>query len=215
MSDLASTRDHAALMDAVYRGQRQIYDVTRKFFLFGRDSLIAGLKCEPGDTVLEIGCGTGRNLSLIARRWPGAALYGLDISVEMLASAQAKLGRHATLACGDATDFDAGALFGREKFDRVVISFALSMIPDWQTAIEQGLRTLSPTGTLHMVDFGDSNGLPCLLRTGLNAWLHRFHVTPRLNLGTSAAAIAARHGRRCHMKRGPMDYYWLLTVGPI
>ena len=33
-------RDHAALMDTVYRGQRHIYDATRKYFLFGRDRLI-------------------------------------------------------------------------------------------------------------------------------------------------------------------------------
>lgn len=215
MSGLAPARDHAALMDAVYRGQRHIYDATRKFFLFGRDPLIAGLKCRPGDMVLEIGCGTGRNLSLIDHQWPGLALHGLDISAEMLASAQAKLGGRATLARGDATDFDAGALFGREKFNRVVISFALSMIPDWQAALEQGLRTLSSTGTLHIVDFGDGDGLPRPLRTALNVWLRHFHVTPRLDLGTSAAAIAARYGKRCRMQRGPMDYYWLLTIGPI
>ena len=35
--------NHAALMDSVYRRQRHIYDLTRKYFLFGRDTLIEGL----------------------------------------------------------------------------------------------------------------------------------------------------------------------------
>jgi trans-aconitate methyltransferase len=43
--------------------------------------------------VLELGCGTGRNLDRIARRWPGMRLHGIDISREMLASARARLGK--------------------------------------------------------------------------------------------------------------------------
>jgi len=87
---------HAALMDATYRHQRRIYDVTRRHFLLGRDRLIAELDPPPGARVLEIACGTGRNLDLIGRRWPGCRLSGLDISQEMLASARARLGRRAT-----------------------------------------------------------------------------------------------------------------------
>ena len=46
---------HAALMDEVYRGQRHIYDLTRKYYLFGRDTLIAGLAAKPGARVLVLG----------------------------------------------------------------------------------------------------------------------------------------------------------------
>ena len=113
-------------MDRIYRSQRHIYDATRKYYLFGRDRMIAGLELSEGGTVLEIGCGTGRNLALIGKRWPGARLFGLDISAEMLKSADAKLGDAAKLALGDATRFDAGDLFGRDQFDRVVLSFATS-----------------------------------------------------------------------------------------
>lgn len=38
---------HAALMDATYRHQRRIYDVTRRHFLLGRDRLIAELDPPP------------------------------------------------------------------------------------------------------------------------------------------------------------------------
>src|SRR5262249_43214804 len=49
-------------MDAIYRYQRYIYDATRKYYLFGRDRLIANLDPPERGTVLEIACGTGRNL---------------------------------------------------------------------------------------------------------------------------------------------------------
>ena len=62
MADAGGNHDHAALMDSIYRGQKYIYDVTRKYYLFGRDDLIRGLNCASGDGVLEIACGTGRNL---------------------------------------------------------------------------------------------------------------------------------------------------------
>ena len=57
----------AARMDAIYRGQRHIYDVTRRYYLLGRDGLIADLDVPAGGTVLEIGCGTGRNLIAVGR----------------------------------------------------------------------------------------------------------------------------------------------------
>jgi S-adenosylmethionine-diacylgycerolhomoserine-N-methlytransferase len=77
--------EHAVKMDRMYRTQRHIYDFTRKYYLIGRDRTIANIKPKPGQTVLEVGCGTGRNLALIARMFPQAKLFGLDISQEMLA----------------------------------------------------------------------------------------------------------------------------------
>ena len=64
--------DHAARMDRIYAGQRHIYDLTRKYYLFGRDRMIDRLDLQPGATVLEVGCGTGRNLIRAARAWPDA-----------------------------------------------------------------------------------------------------------------------------------------------
>ena len=56
---------HSELMNATYRRQRWIYDATRKYYLFGRDHLIKTLDPPEGGTVLEIACGTGRNLQMI------------------------------------------------------------------------------------------------------------------------------------------------------
>ncbi|WP_260923047.1 class I SAM-dependent methyltransferase [Novosphingobium sp. 9] len=204
--------DHAALMDRVYRGQRHIYDVTRKYFLFGRDRLIGEIDAAPGSTALELGCGTGRNLELIGRRWPGVTLYGLDISEEMLRNARKRLSAASRLVQGDATRFDPQALFGVTGFDRVAISYALSMIPDWHAALAAGADALAPGGRLDVVDFGDLHGLPSPARTVLRAWLTHFHVTPRLDLEAAAQDLARRKGLTMESLRGPLGYYRLIRL---
>ncbi|MDK4806262.1 MAG: class I SAM-dependent methyltransferase [Novosphingobium aromaticivorans] len=203
---------HAALMDAIYRRQARIYDVTRKYYLFGRDRMIGELKAPPGARVLELGCGTGRNLAQIARAWPGARLHGLDISPAMLTVARDRLGGRARLAQGDATDFAPQALFGCDTFDRVVFSFVLSMIPDWPGALAQAIRVLAPGGAIHIVDFHDCQGLPGPLARLLRAWLAHFHVTPRLTLADEARAQAAQAGLALRVITGPLGYYRLITL---
>jgi S-adenosylmethionine-diacylgycerolhomoserine-N-methlytransferase len=197
--------DAAALMDRMYRRQRHIYDLSRKFYLLGRDEAIAGLNAGPGDRVLEIGCGTGRNLVKLATAYPEARLYGLDVSREMLASAaaalaRAGLSRRIALGQGDAMAFDPQALFGCAEFERVMISYALSMIPPWREALGQALDVLAPGGSLHMVDFGDCAGLPGPFRTGLRGWLAAFDVIPRDDLAAALAALSAERGLTCEIE---------------
>lgn len=199
-------------MDAQYRFQRHFYDLTRKYYLFGRDRLIRELDCKPGDKVLEIGCGTGRNLAQVAKAWPGVTLYGLDISAEMLKSAQATLGDEARLAQGDATGFDAQALFGEAQFDRVFISFAVSMIPEWKSAVDHAARLVAPGGSLSVVDFGDMQGLWGPLRASLRGWLTRFHVSPRADLPDAAASIARHQKLKFRTRRGPFGYFTLARL---
>ena len=172
----------------MYRVQRHLYDATRKYYLLGRDALIEELAPPPGGTVLEVGCGTGRNLVAAARRWPNARFYGLDISAEMLATARAKAtgaGQAGIVfAQGDAADFDPQALFGVANFDRVFMSYTLSMIPPWEAAIAHAHALLAPGGTLAIVDFGQQEGLPDWWRAALLGWLAKWHVTPRAELRT-------------------------------
>jgi S-adenosylmethionine-diacylgycerolhomoserine-N-methlytransferase len=209
MASASPRPSHAALMDEVYRGQRHIYDFTRKYYLFGRDTLIAGLAAQPGTRVLEVACGTGRNLARIARIWPGVRLYGLDISAQMLMSARAALGDEARLGEGDACSFDPQALLGELAFDRIVLSYSLSMIPDWQGAIEHAAGLLARGGTLHIVDFGDLGGLPRPLAGLLRAWLARFHVAPRPDMGSVLARVAAARGLVLSSTTGPLGYFQL------
>jgi len=203
---------HGALMDQVYRRQKHVYDLTRKYYLFGRDRLIADLRARPGASVLELGCGTGRNLAQIGKAYPDVLLFGLDISREMLDLAGTKLGPRATLAAGDATSFDPAALFAIGGFDHIVLSYALSMIPDWQRTMEHAAAQLASGGRLHIVDFGDLDGLPRVLADGLRAWLRVFHVTPRRTMADFAARLAATDGLSCTVAYGPARYYQTVTL---
>lgn len=191
--------EHAALMDGVYRYQRHFYDATRKFFLLGRDRLIADLDTPAGGTVLEVGCGTGRNLIVAARRWPQAQFHGLDISAQMLETAREKiaaagLSDRISLAQADATGFDAQRLFGRDGFDRVFLSYSLSMIPDWRAALRASASVVAPGGALQAVDFGGQDGWPSPARRLLLWWLAKFHVAPRLDLPAALDEIADEAG---------------------
>lgn len=192
-------------MDAMYRVQRHFYDVTRKHYLLGRDTLIRNLAVPDGGAVLEIGCGTARNLACIAQAYPSARCFGVDISAAMLKTARATIARNGLearvrLAQGDATALNTDVLFEVRQFDRVVISYALSMIPDWETALLQAMLLLKPDGSVHVADFGDQAGLPRWFGAALHSWLRKFSVVPRLDLGERAADIAQPLGCRVRLR---------------
>lgn len=206
-----------AAMDRMYRRQRHVYDLTRKFYLLGRDELIAALQPPPGAAVLEIACGTGRNLVRAARAYPKARFFGLDVSEAMLATARAHvaaagLSGRIALARGDATAFDPQALFGVAAFDRVFVSYALSMIPPWERAAAEAAAWLAPGGALHVVDFGDQGGLPGAFRAVLRAWLARFSVTPRLTLEAELGRLAAARGLKLEFRPLYRRYAFLAAL---
>ena len=194
--------DASVHMDRIYRYQRYIYDFTRKPYLLGRDRMIAALAVPQGGAVLEIGCGTGRNLVRVAQVYPAAQCFGLDVSSEMLVTAKAAVERaglagRVQLALADATDFEPAALFGRDKFERIFISYSLSMIPVWQKVLAEAATHLAPGGALHVVDFGGQEGLPRWFRAGLRKWLGWFSVFPRAELVEAAQGVAAAQGLAC------------------
>ncbi|MEZ5934488.1 MAG: class I SAM-dependent methyltransferase [Alphaproteobacteria bacterium] len=192
-------RQNAHPMDRIYRHQRHIYDLTRKYYLLGRDRLIRDLRPDHDGSVLEIGCGTARNLIKVAKRYPQARCFGVDISRAMLATAESAIARKGLndrirVARGDATNFDGAALLGEPTFDRVFISYSLSMIPSWRTTLERALHALAPGGRLMIVDFGDLAGWPGWFRTALLRWLALFQVTPRDDLADVAVKLANSRG---------------------
>lgn len=218
MSTTELPASHAELMDGVYRWQRHVYDLTRKYYLLGRDRLIDGLDVPAGGTALELGCGTGRNIVLAARRYPDARFFGLDISAEMLETASTAIAREGlvdrvTLAQGDATAFDAKALFGRVGFDRIFVSYSLSMIPGWEKTVSAALAALSPNGSLHVVDFGQQEGLPRWFRTLLRGWLRKFHVAPRSTLRELLESESRRTGASFRFRTLYRGYAWLGVIG--
>lgn len=193
MSDTsAPAADH---MDRIYRYQRHLYDATRRNFLLGRDTLISGLLPPDDGIVVEVGCGTARNLIETARTYPKAKLYGFDISTVMLETARSRIkaagfeGR-IHVAQGDAANFDLQKLFGFAAADRIVISYALSMIPPWREALACVTRQIAPAGSLHIVDFGQLEGFPNLAKSALYAWLAKFSVHPSAELEPELRRLA-------------------------
>ncbi|MBI1336053.1 MAG: methyltransferase domain-containing protein [Phycisphaera sp.] len=167
-------------MDRMYRHQRHIYDLTRAYYLLGRDRMLRAMGVEPGQTVLEVGCGTGRNLAKLRKIAPGARLFGLDASEQMLETARAKLadgGSAVELRHVLAEDLDYRTTFGLDRpFDHLFFSYSLSMIPTWPEAIDAAVRNVRPGGYIHVVDFCDQAELPGWFAGLLKRWLDLFGV---------------------------------------
>jgi len=186
----------------MYRMTRHVYDVTRRYYLLGRDRLLERVATGRNTSTLEVGCGTARNLIKLAQRPEPGLLYGLDASHEMLETAAGSIAKtgverpgreRIVLRQGLAEQLDAQRMFGRdEPFDTIFFSYCLSMIPTWPGAIDAAMANLRPGGTLLIVDFWDQKGLPRVFAAGLKRWLAMFHVHYRpevhdaiVELGTS------------------------------
>ncbi len=172
----AARDDHRAFLNRYYGASRAIYDVTRRYYLFGRDTLLDELVAAPIQRVVEVGPGTGRNLRVLHRRRPDLVLGGVDASDAMLEHARARC-PWARLHHGFAEDADLDALVGGRP-DRVLLSYCLSMVGDARGAIEHARRAVGPQGEVSVVDFADLGDLPGPLRRALRAWLRTFHVEP-------------------------------------
>jgi len=139
--------------------------------------------------VLEIGCGTARNLIILARRRPEANLYGLDASNVMLETARSKIERadvnniHLQTALADDFRFDRTFSLN-SPFDKIFFSYSLSMIPTWRESIRNALANLDSNGVLFIVDFYDQADLPLAFQKFLRWWLSKFHVHHRSELLT-------------------------------
>jgi S-adenosylmethionine-diacylgycerolhomoserine-N-methlytransferase len=120
------------------------------------------------------------------------------------------------VAHGDGTAFNPQVLFGTPAFDEVMISYSLSMIPDWSRVLEAALRHLKPGGRLHIVDFGGFERLPGIVRALLLRWLAMFDVTPRDDLERVLSAMTAGTGASLTFERPFRGYaqYAVLRLAP-
>ena len=207
----------AFAMNRIYRWQRHIYDLTRKYYLIGRDRMIDDLDAGPGSRVLELGCGTGRNMTVAARHYPQALFFGVDISEQMLASAgrairRAGLETRISTIPGDAETIDAAKRFGLPGFDRVMLPYCLSMIPGWEGTIANAISQLAPGGRVHIVDFGQFGRWPQWAGKAMRLWLSRFSVTPRIDLVGTAERLAAQHGCKVRSQCILGGYAWHIVV---
>jgi len=197
--------DTVSHMNQMYRYQRHIYDFTRKYYLLGRDTLIQEMHVQTGEHVLEMGCGTARNLEKLASKHTDVEFYGVDASSEMLVTAEQKLqnktyANRVHLKQGLAEDVHYHDMFGLDKpFDTVFYSYALSMIPPWREALAQGLANLKEGGDLYIVDFSQQAELPAWFRAVLRRWLKLFDVHPNPDLPGHLHQLA---------NSGTVEFHW-------
>ena len=212
----------AEAMDRMYRLTRHVYDATRRYYLLGRDRMLAQVATAPHTATLEVGCGTARNLVKLARRPEPGLLCGLDASHEMLETAATSIARQHVPAAGHprivlrqglAEELDARRMFGRDQpFDTIFFSYCLSMVPAWPGAIEAALANLRPGGRLLIVDFWDQRDLPAAFAGLLKRWLSLFHVHYRPEVHDALAALGASGRADVTFEPVARRYAYIATV---
>jgi S-adenosylmethionine-diacylgycerolhomoserine-N-methlytransferase len=207
MSATSSTQ----LMNDIYSWQTDIYDLTRKYYLLGRDELIDELNAEPHHTILEIGCGTARNLIRASRLYPRSPCYGIDVSTIMLAKAHESIEHHGlseriSLAHADACASDFSPVHFPQKYDRIYFSYTLSMIPNWRAALRNALARLEDNGTLMLIDFGGLDQMPTVFKSILYKWLALFSVHPQSELESYVHSIAESMNMSVHISKPYAGY---------
>ncbi len=114
-------------------------------------AIIGALADAPVRKLLDLGTGTGRMLELLAPQIERG--LGLDLSLDMLSLARARLDRaglrHCSVRQGDIYDL----ALPKDRFDAVVIHQVLHFLEDGARAIEEAARVLRPGGRLLVVDF--------------------------------------------------------------
>lgn len=156
-----------------YRLHSKFYDLTRWSFLFGRSSLVQQIvKRKVPNRILEVGCGTGTNLTGLAVAFPKAELFGLDLSKDMLQKAGNKLAPHEARMRFLHRGY-VEPIGHEEPFDLILFSYSLSMFnPGWEQALDAAGEDLSEDGILAVVDFHET---PFELFTRWMAW-HRVRL---------------------------------------
>ncbi|MEM6709808.1 MAG: class I SAM-dependent methyltransferase [Pseudomonadota bacterium] len=147
--------DHGERMESFYAEQAEDYDAFRKRLLTGRESLLERLEFRGGERVADLGCGTGSNFEAVPESQRAALghWYLVDLSSSLLNLAQQRIDRlghdNASVHRADATQWlpDEGVL------DVVLLSYSLTMMPDWLALLEHAERLLRPGGRVAVVDF--------------------------------------------------------------
>ena len=160
-----------------------------------RERLLAPARLQPGESVLDVGCGTG-SLAIIAKRrvGPGGSVVGIDPSPPMVERASRKAQR----ARVDVT-FEVGIAeslsFTDARFDVVLSTVMLHHLPRQarREAVSEMRRVLKPGGRLLVVDFAGASpdGHGPLVH------FHRHgHVEPRalIELVTGAGLLVVDSG---------------------
>jgi phosphatidylethanolamine/phosphatidyl-N-methylethanolamine N-methyltransferase len=143
-------------VERAYELLAPVYDfVFDWIFAPGRTAAVAQLALTPGDTVLEVGIGTGLNLPLYP---PLTRLTGIDLSSEMLDKAVERVQNLAmpnvTLKVMDATSLD----FADNEFDKALATYTISAVPDPVAVLREMRRVVKPGGVIVILNHFRSDG---------------------------------------------------------
>lgn len=106
---------------------------------------------QPGETVLDLACGTGELLRRIGEHTPGAKRTGVDLAAKMVERARAKLadGPNVRIEQADAHDLP----FAADTFDVIVSSSTFHYFTHPRTVLTEVRRVLRPDGRLVLLDW--------------------------------------------------------------
>jgi demethylmenaquinone methyltransferase/2-methoxy-6-polyprenyl-1,4-benzoquinol methylase len=144
---------------ATYRRSARRYDRTAQlYYLLGvrqrafRRRAVEALRLRSGDTVVEVGCGTGLNFPLIERAvGPDGHVIGVDLTDAMLGRARRRIGAHrwrnVVVVQADAARFRFPV-----GVNAILSTYALSLVPECGEVIERGCAALAPGGRWVVLD---------------------------------------------------------------
>jgi S-adenosylmethionine-diacylgycerolhomoserine-N-methlytransferase len=149
-----SKSNHSDNLIRHYKKDAEIYDINRRFFLFGRNRLIKtiGEYLKP-TSILEIGCGTGVNLVKLNHMYPNSKITGLDLSKDMLKVANRKLDKFKNVSLINDI-FDQNTYL--TKFDLILCSYTVSTVPNVSVFLSTVYQHLADHGHFACVDFYSS-----------------------------------------------------------
>ena len=131
------------------------------------------LELRRGDRVLEIGCGTGRNLPYLREAvGPAGRVYGVDLSDGMLTKANELCDRHqwnnVTLVRRDAVEYSAP-----EPLDGIIFGLSYNTMPHHRAVLRHALTLLRPGGRIVIMDAKVPPGRSGRMILPFSAWLMR------------------------------------------
>lgn len=145
---LRGSGNHAASLEAFYGPQAERYDAFRERLLHGRAELLARLAPPSGARLVELGAGTGRNMEFLGERRHGLDITLVDLCPSLVAMARRRAASNVRVVEADATRWQPPA-----PVDCVLLSYALTMMPDWRGVIDNAHAMLRPGGSIAVVDF--------------------------------------------------------------
>ncbi len=142
-----------------------------------RVDVVRHLSLEPGDTVVDLGCGSGANFPILLKAVGSSGrLVGVDLSPDMLERARDRVRdqgwTNVELVEADVVQYEIPA-----DTDAVVATFSLEMVPEYDRVIRRLATDLQPGGRLGLVGLKEPEKWPeWLIRFGI--WVNRpFGVT--------------------------------------